>query len=642
MSDGRDQDEERDLLFALFDDAPATVTFLEGPELRLTRANRRVRESVDLATVLGKPARELVRGDTQTLEILEKVYATGEGQTLHAMSDRGWNEARYITRNFSPIRGRDGRVRGVMNLSYDVTPEVRERIAHQESEKRSQAELQRIFALLDEAPVILSVLESPDWHITLANRQCRQLMASEPTLNGTRLRDLVKPDNRMLAVVERVYATGRSEVYEFESELPAMEGRSFSTTFVPIRDADGTSGRVMVAALETTAQRRAHESLARQAADLERARAEAVEAGRAKDQFLAMLGHELRNPLAPMLTAVQVMELEGTSSPALGTLERQIQHLTRLVDDLLDISRIARGMVVLNRERLEIGAVVNRALELARPLLDQRGHRVVIDLVHRELGVSADPDRLAQVVANLVTNAAKYSEPESQIRIVGQRRGERIVVSVSDDGIGIAREMLDHVFEPFVQQPQTLDRSHGGLGLGLSIVKSLVEAHGGTVTARSEGAGHGSTFTIELPAVDSAPAREAKKRPASRVATAPLRILIVDDNYEAADILEIALGALGHDIAIAYNGPSALEIARAHKPQIALVDLGLPVMDGYCLAERLRAEHDIPIVAVTGYGQQSDRHRTYEAGFAAHLVKPVDLHELAALVTQLCSADENV
>ncbi|HEY5948814.1 MAG TPA: ATP-binding protein, partial [Kofleriaceae bacterium] len=419
-------------------------------------------------------------------------------------------------------------------------------------------------------------------------------------------------------------------------------GRSFRTTVVPIRDPDGTGGRVMIVAVETTEQRQARESLERQACDLELARREAVEAGRAKDQFLAMLGHELRNPLAPMLTAVQVMELEGTTSPALGIIERQLQQLTRLVDDLLDISRIARGMVVLHRQDIEIATLVNRALEIVSPVLDQRGHRIVTDF-HRGLGVSVDPDRLAQVIANLITNAAKYSEPESQIRIVGERSGDRVVLTVSDHGIGIAPEMLQRVFEPFVQQPQTLDRSQGGLGLGLSIVKSLVEAHGGTVSAHSDGLGCGSTFVVELPATEGrrTPTTGAMRavsvsRPVSRVATTPLRILVVDDNYEAADILEIALSALGHSIAIAYDGASALEIAKTHAPQIALVDLGLPVMNGYSLAEALRAAHHIPVVAITGFGQDSDRQRTHAAGFAAHLVKPVDLHELADLVSRLC------
>ena len=412
---------------------------------------------------------------------------------------------------------------------------------------------------------------------------------------------------------------------------------------VPIRDPDGVGGRVMVVAVETTEQLQARESLESQARDLEAARREAVEAGRAKDQFLAMLGHELRNPLAPMLTAVQVMELQGTALPALGIVERQIQHLTRLVDDLLDISRIARGMVVLHRQDLEIATIVNRALELVSPVLDQRGHRIVTEL-DRDLGVSVDPDRLAQVIANLITNAAKYSEPESQIRIVGQRNSDRVVLKVSDHGIGIARDMLQRVFEPFVQQPQTLDRSQGGLGLGLSIVKTLVEAHGGTVSAASDGLGCGSTFVIELPAaeVPRVPANGGSvravpvSRPVSRVATTPLRILVVDDNYEAADILQIALSALGHSIAIAYDGASALEIAKTHAPQIALVDLGLPVMDGYSLAEVLRATYRIPVVAITGYGQDSDRQRTRAAGFAAHLVKPVDLRELAELVCRVC------
>ena len=621
-----DHDAERQTLFALFDEAPVLMTFLEGADLRITRVNRRVRETTDAAALIGKTARELLRDDPRSLAILERVYATGQPESIPAMryagsAEPGVQAVRYFTRSFVPIRDVDGNVRGVLNTSTEVTAEVRERITREEVEHRAQAELQRMFALLDEAPIILTVVEHPEWRVTMANRLSRQLMGERPLI-GTRLPDLVDADNPSIAAIERVYASGRSETHEVVSRTSGLAGRSFSTTLVPIRDPDGSSGRVMVAAVETTA---------------------AVEAGRAKDQFLAMLGHELRNPLAPILTAVQAMELDGIRSPALGIIERQVRHLTRLVDDLLDISRIARGVLVLNCEDLELVSVVTRALELAGPLFDQRGHRVVTDLVHRGLAVSGDPDRLAQVVTNLVTNAAKYSEPGSRIRIVGQRNGDRVVLRVCDDGIGIAPEVLDHVFEPFVQQPQSQERSRGGLGLGLSIVKRMVEAHGGTVSAHSDGLGRGSTFVVELPAIEDRRATVdgaravSTLRPLSRGSATPLRILVVDDNHEAADILEIALTALGHSIAIAYDGPSALDLAKTHLPQIALVDLGLPVMDGYRLAELLRADHDIPVVAITGYGQERDRQRTTAAGFAAHLVKPVDLRDLAQLVTRLCA-----
>jgi CheY-like chemotaxis protein len=373
-----------------------------------------------------------------------------------------------------------------------------------------------------------------------------------------------------------------------------------------------------------------------QARDLEIARRQAVEAGRAKDQFLAMLGHELRNPLAPILVTLRLMRMEGATSPGLDVVERQVRHLTRLVDDLLDVSRITRGMVTLSRQPLELASVVHGSLELAGPLLEQRGHRVLTELAHRGLTVSGDPDRLAQVVSNLITNAAKYSEAGSQIRIRGARAGDRVRLSVSDDGVGIAPEMLATIFEAFVQQQQTLARSHGGLGLGLAIARSLTEAHGGTLSVESEGLGKGSTFIVELPAIASASvATEAPPAAPLKRPVTPLRTLIVDDNHDIANAFGMALEASGFTVGIAYDGRSALEIADKLRPQLALIDIGLPGMDGYELAERLRAAHDARIVAISGYGQESDRRRSLEAGFAAHLVKPVDLDVLLDLASRL-------
>ena len=255
----------------------------------------------------------------------------------------------------------------------------------------------------------------------------------------------------------------------------------------------------MTASLEFTEQRRAQQVLEAQARDLETARRQAVEASRAKDEFLAMLGHELRNPLAPIVMTVESMRLEGRSSPEVELLSRQVRHLVRLVDDLLDVSRIARGMVELQCSDVELSVVVNSALEMTSPLLEKRRQRIIADLAPAT--VHGDLDRLAQVMTNLITNAAKYSERGSQIRIRTECSGGMAKVAVADDGVGIAPDMLGQVFDTFVQQPQTLARSDGGLGLGLSIVKSLVEAHGGSVSASSDGVGKGSTFVIELPAI---------------------------------------------------------------------------------------------------------------------------------------------
>lgn len=376
--------------------------------------------------------------------------------------------------------------------------------------------------------------------------------------------------------------------------------------------------------------------------EAERARADAELANRSKDEFLAMLGHELRNPLAPILTALALIRMRAGQWPEreLAVIERQVKHLVRLVDDLLDVSRITRGRVELKLERLALADVVARAVEMSLPLVEQRAQGLDVD-VPPELAVRGDAVRLAQVVANLLNNAAKYSEKGGRIAVTGARVGDRVELRVRDRGIGIAPEMLPRVFDLFAQESQAIDRAAGGLGLGLAIVKSLVALHGGDVSAASDGAGQGSEFCVRLPALDQAAAPSAAPAPGSDGPPRPARVLVVDDNEDAADLLVDALAAMGHDVRKAHDGPTALVAAAAHRPTIALLDIGLPVMDGYELGRRLRAMEgfeDVRLVAVTGYGQAADRQRSMEAGFDAHLVKPVDLEALGALIARLAGA----
>jgi CheY-like chemotaxis protein len=372
-------------------------------------------------------------------------------------------------------------------------------------------------------------------------------------------------------------------------------------------------------------------------------RAEAEVANRAKDQFLAMLSHELRNPLAPMLTALQLMKLRGQQSRERDILERQAGHLTSLVDDLLDVSRITRGKIELRRRDIEVAETVAKAIEIASPLLEQRRHHLEVRVPVYGLTINVDPDRMAQIISNLLTNAAKYSEPGSRIVVEAEQAEKHVQIRVEDEGVGIAPAMIGSVFELFVQQPQTLDRSKGGLGLGLTIVRNLVELHGGTVRAQSEGVGRGSAFIVDLPAVERAEIRTAE-RSSPQVTERPLlamqkRILLVDDNEDAVEMLKNALETLGYRVAVAHDGPSALKTAATFKPEIALLDIGLPVMDGYELAKHLRqlrgAPGDLRLVAVTGYGQEADRQRSAAAGFETHLVKPIDLGKLERVVLDL-------
>jgi PAS domain S-box-containing protein len=392
----------------------------------------------------------------------------------------------------------------------------------------------------------------------------------------------------------------------------------------PLRADGALSGYVKVAR-DNTERKRMEDTL-------RRTREEAEEANRAKDEFLAMLGHELRNPLAPIVTAMELLRLRGTRLPELDIVDRQVGHMRHLVDDLLDVSRITRGKLELDRRPIDVREVVDRAMEQAGPLLEQRGNRVELQLPEHGLGIDADRNRMAQVLANLLTNASKYSDPGSRIVLRGERAGDKVRISVADEGIGIAPEMLANVFEPFVQQGQSIERSRGGLGLGLAIVRSLVTAHGGRVRAESAGLGHGSTFVVELPTQLLATVEAERERP-----EAPLRggegrrVLIVDDNTDAADTLRIALEQLGYVVEVAPDGPSALERAWSFQPSVILLDIGLPFMDGYEVARHLRAAGKAPLprlLAVTGYGQAADRERTRAAGFEAHLVKPINLELL--------------
>jgi len=373
------------------------------------------------------------------------------------------------------------------------------------------------------------------------------------------------------------------------------------------------------------------------------ARMRAESASRAKDEFLAMLGHELRNPLSPIVTALHIVRQRNPDGieRELTVLDRQVAHLSRLVDDLLDVSRIAQGKVDVKRDPLALDAVIGRAVEMVSPLFEQRRHDLSV-AVDPDLRVAGDLVRLSQVFANLLTNAAKYTPLGGHVSLRATREDGDVVIRVRDDGIGIAPEMLPRVFELFVQERQTLERSGGGLGLGLAIVRSLVRLHGGEVSARSEGVGNGSEFVVRLPALepvgvtaDAAPRRSTTPPPQTREQR---RILVVDDNEDAADMLAFALAASGYATRTAHDGPDALRLAQEFHPDVAVLDIGLPVMDGYELASRLKTSPEgerVHMIALTGYGQPEDVRRALAAGFEDHLVKPVNIERLEATVSRL-------
>jgi PAS domain S-box-containing protein len=381
---------------------------------------------------------------------------------------------------------------------------------------------------------------------------------------------------------------------------------------------------------------RALEIVARQAADvLEHRRQEERlrEADRRKDEFLAMLGHELRNPLAPIVTATELMAMRdgAVMVEERKTIERQAKHMIRLVDDLLDVSRITRGKVELRKAPVALLQVVDKAVEIASQILEQRSHRLTID-VPPNLRSDLDSGRMVQVLANLLTNAANYTDPGGQVRVTAEATKTTVTVRITDTGIGIAPAMLPFVFEPFVQEKQALNRPRGGLGLGLAIAKSLVELHGGSVSAHSDGIGRGSEFTITLPRSHRKDAHRAGPSKAMMAKASPgARILLVDDNEGWAEAAAHALTLLGHEVRVAHDGPEALRVVESFTPTLGLLDIGLPVMDGYELARRLRNLPSLAgmrLVAVTGYGERAAVRRSANAGFEAHLVKPVEVELL--------------
>jgi len=347
------------------------------------------------------------------------------------------------------------------------------------------------------------------------------------------------------------------------------------------------------------------------------------------DEFLAMLGHELRNPLAPIRNAIDLLQAIGNSEPdavlARNIIDRQSAQLARLVDDLLDVSRITRGKISLRMDTVDAREILERAVEASRPFLDARGHHLDLDLPAQPVLLRGDLARLSQVMLNLLNNAAKYTPPGGRIHVTVIAAGGECVLRVRDDGVGIRADLMPRIFDLFVQGERGLDRSEGGLGLGLALVRKLVDAHGGHVEAFSAGPGHGSEFVVHLPlAVVAAPAA-AGERPAPPAGGA-LRILVVDDNHDTADSVALLLRRAGYSVRVTYDGPAALRVFEQFVPDVVLLDIGLPGMTGFELVATMRArqgDRRLRVLAVTGYGQESDRERSRQAGFDTHLVKPV-------------------
>jgi signal transduction histidine kinase len=504
------------------------------------------------------------------------------------------------------------------------------------------AAAKRLQAIFAQAPVAIAITRGPQHVFEQANAYYVALVGGRDVVGKAVRAALPELEGQgFIDLLDQVYASGTPYVgRSMRVMLDRGDGQGpseafFDFVYQPLLDGEGQVEGLATVSFEVT--------------ELAGAKRAAEAANRAKDEFLAMLGHELRNPLAPIVTALQLMRLRGVDAAhkERDIIERQTRHLVALVDDLLDVARVAQGKIVLHKARVEIADVIARAIETASPLIEQKRHLLAVDVPARGLAVLADPARLAQAVANVLANAAKYTEEGGRLRIAAchepQTDGEggSVVITVDDNGIGIDAVTLPLIFDMFVQERQALSRSQGGLGLGLAIVKSMLELHGGQVSAASAGAGMGSRFSLRLPALGehaaalAAPPHGTPALAHTPVSPSGLAVLVVDDNEDAARVLGEMLALQGHRVELAFDGPGALAVARRTPIDVGLLDIGLPGMDGYELAQALRADRapgqpPLRLFAITGYGQDADRQRAAAAGFDRHLVKPVDFGALAA------------
>ncbi len=556
-----------------------------------------------------------------------KGEATYQDRMPLRMNRHGYDEDTWFRFSYSLVRDEDGDVAGMYCACVEMTGEVM-------AERYREEENQRLMTLFEQAPGIIAVLRGPDHVFELTNRSYLQLIGQRELI-GKPAREAIPEvaGQGFFELLDQVYTSGETFVghavplrVQREADGP-LEERFIDFVYQPIRGPKGDVEGIFVEGSDVTVRKRVEDEL----------RA----ANRQKDQFLAMLAHELRNPLAPITTAAQLLQ-RGNMDPqrmrhASDIIARQAEHMTSLVNDLLDVSRVTRGLATIEKDELDVADIVHGAVEQVRPLLDARRHVLRQETATEALHVRGDRTRLVQVVSNILNNAAKYTPPGGQLVLRTRRDGDEAVISVCDNGQGIDPQVLPYIFDLFTQAERTPDRSQGGLGIGLALVKSLVALHGGRVAATSPGLNQGSEFSIRLPVLQDAPA-PAAEQDGAHPATGPVRVLVVDDNADAAQMLATLLEAHGHAVSVEYDGTAGYARALRERPEVMLLDIGLPDLDGHELARRLRATPETAnavLVALTGYGQSDDRDRAREAGFDRHLVKPADLSELLRILAQV-------
>ncbi|MFZ5526032.1 MAG: ATP-binding protein [Pseudomonadota bacterium] len=633
-------------------------------------------------TYLGRPTQECWPEVWHfNAPIYERVMTQGDSVYLEDQPYRlqldGGERVLSLSISYSPVRGPRGDILGVMVTLTDVSRRVQAEQALAR-DLQSMTQLNDLVARLVHAQDLdsalhevldaaISLMDADKGNIQLFDANHRMLrIAAQRGFDESFLRYFSEVDGEHESACGRALTLGQRVV------IPDIEQEGVSS---PLREVAHEAGYLAVQSTPLLGQNgspmgmlsthwrlptqpseqalRMLDLYARQAAQfIERSRIEhrlrqtaeeLRQASRAKDEFIAMLGHELRNPLAPIQIALHLMEMRGdtASQRERAIIGRQVHHMTRLIDDLLDVARIIRGHVTLQPVPIELWQVLNRAVETALPLIEQRRHTLSLDVPETGLKVMADPVRLAQVIANLLTNAARYTPQQGQIRVsAAPGDSSDVLLSVIDNGVGISCNELERVFDVFTQGRQGLDRSQGGLGLGLTIARTMTTMHGGTLTAHSDGPGQGSHFDLTLPLL----AADDGDTPGQGLAQqdAPLgagqTVLVVDDNEDAAHMLSELLHSWGYAVLVAHDGPSGLKLLSDQQVDLALLDIGLPVMDGYELAQAIHAlpgQGDTPLVALSGYGQEQDRRRARDSGFSEHLVKPVDIERLGRLLGEL-------
>ncbi len=618
----------------MFQRAPGIIAVLRDPDHVFEFTNDAYLELIGGRDVLGRPVREALPEIARQgfLDLLDQVYQSGESYVgrgasvlLHRQPDHPLEE-RFVDFVFQPIRDERGEVSGIFIEGSDVTDAVLANKALQESELRLRQ-------LANTIPQIA-------W---IADRQGRVHWRNDRWFEFTGMprgqldeaeaeRQYFHPDDLPVLVEKWRAAVDSGQAFDGTGRIRAADGgfRTFYVSAAPLRDSAGAIVQWFGTNTDIT--------------PLEAAREELRAANRRKDEFLAMLAHELRNPLAPIGTAAELLKLGSRDEERVrqvsGVIGRQVAHMTQLVDDLLDVSRVTRGLVELRKETLDMAGLLADAFEQTRSLIEGRQHHFTARVPEEAVFVEGDRTRLIQVFSNLLNNAAKYTPPGGRLGLELRASDCEVEVVVVDDGGGIDASLLPHIFELFTQGERSPDRSQGGLGLGLALVKSLVELHGGRVTARSAGRGGGSTFSVSLARV-AAPARTPSAAAEGEDAAGGegKLLMIVDDNVDAAEMLTLLLESSGHRVLIAHSAENALAMIGQARPAALFLDIGLPDMDGYELARRLRQLPQTArslLVAVTGYGHSSDRERAFQAGFDHHLVKPV---RLASVLEVLAAVD---